>query len=119
MGYSGSTKPRHSPEKREGFHVPSREKPAGEAGCQALALLKNQVLEPDGWKCQDCGSLKNLQVHHLKPRSRLDDDSLTNLITLCAFCQAWQVVVGGAELNIGGVVRISQKGNEISPATPQ
>ena len=32
------------------------------------------------------GSLQNLQVHHLKPRSRSGDDEEQNLITLCAEC---------------------------------
>jgi len=49
-------------------------------------LLKKQVLERDGWRCQDCGSMENLQVHHLKLRSRLGNDTITNLIALCAFC---------------------------------
>jgi len=49
-------------------------------------LLKKQVLEQDGWRCQECGSMDNLQVHHLKPRSRLGSDTLPNLITLCAIC---------------------------------
>ena len=48
--------------------------------------LHNQVLERDGWRCQECGSLKNLQVHHLQPRSQLGDDTMTNLITLCSRC---------------------------------
>jgi len=48
--------------------------------------LKNQVLERDSWKCQECGSQGNLQIHHLQPRSGLGDDTLANLITLCAFC---------------------------------
>jgi 5-methylcytosine-specific restriction endonuclease McrA len=50
------------------------------------ALLKNQVLERDNWRCQDCGSRGNLQVHHLRPRSKLGADIMTNLITLCAIC---------------------------------
>jgi 5-methylcytosine-specific restriction endonuclease McrA len=53
---------------------------------EAYALLGNQVLERDGWRCQECGALENLQVHHLKPRSRLGDDAVTNLVTLCAVC---------------------------------
>lgn len=32
------------------------------------------------------GSLQNLQVHHLKLRSRSGDDEEQNLITLCAEC---------------------------------
>lgn len=49
------------------------------------ALCK-QVLERDGWRCQWCGSLRNLQVHHRRFRSRLGDDTTENLITLCADC---------------------------------
>ena len=28
--------------------------------------LHRQVLERDGWRCQVCGSMQNLQVHHLQ-----------------------------------------------------
>jgi hypothetical protein len=28
--------------------------------------LHRQVLERDGWRCQFCGSMQHLQVHHLK-----------------------------------------------------
>jgi 5-methylcytosine-specific restriction endonuclease McrA len=48
--------------------------------------LRKQVLERDGWRCQSCGSLRNLEVHHRKFRSRLGDDTVENLITLCADC---------------------------------
>jgi len=49
-------------------------------------LLCEEVLKRDGWRCQMCGSLENLQVHHKKFRSRLGDDSAENLITLCVDC---------------------------------
>jgi len=45
-----------------------------------------QVLERDGWRCQRCGSMKGLQVHHLQFRSQSGDDDDTNLITLCHEC---------------------------------
>jgi 5-methylcytosine-specific restriction endonuclease McrA len=48
--------------------------------------LRNRVLERDGWRCQSCGSSKDLHVHHLNKRSELGDDALDNLITLCASC---------------------------------
>jgi hypothetical protein len=32
--------------------------------------FKNQVLDRDGWRCQDCGSAERLEVHHLNPRSK-------------------------------------------------
>jgi len=48
--------------------------------------LHRQVLERDGWRCQACGSMQHLQVHHLKFRSQSGGDEEQNLITLCAEC---------------------------------
>ena len=48
--------------------------------------LWRQVLERDGWRCQNCGSLADLQVHHMHPRSKLGADAEVNLITLCGGC---------------------------------
>ncbi|MGD1212734.1 MAG: HNH endonuclease [Candidatus Acidiferrales bacterium] len=48
--------------------------------------LHLQVLRRDGWRCQYCGSLRDLQVHHMQSRSLLGDDAEDNLITLCARC---------------------------------
>ena len=48
--------------------------------------LHRQVLERDSWRCQGCGSMQNLQVHHLKLRSQSGGDEEHNLITLCADC---------------------------------
>jgi 5-methylcytosine-specific restriction endonuclease McrA len=48
--------------------------------------VHRQVLERDGWRCQACGSMQNLQVHHLKLRSHSGSDVEQNLITLCAQC---------------------------------
>lgn len=48
--------------------------------------LCERVLERDRWHCQRCGSLRNLQVHHIRSRSLLGDDAEENLITLCAPC---------------------------------
>lgn len=53
---------------------------------ESYDALKIQVLDRDGWRCQDCGSAEMLQVHHLNPRSRLGHDASENLITLCADC---------------------------------
>jgi 5-methylcytosine-specific restriction endonuclease McrA len=52
----------------------------------AYRELWMQVLKRDGWRCQGCGALTGLQVHHMKPRSSLGDDAETNLITLCVNC---------------------------------
>jgi 5-methylcytosine-specific restriction endonuclease McrA len=50
--------------------------------------LQRQVLARDGWRCQSCGSMQQLQVHHLRFRSRAGKDEEQNLITLCAECHA-------------------------------
>jgi 5-methylcytosine-specific restriction endonuclease McrA len=53
---------------------------------QSYEQLGREVLQRDGWRCQTCGSLKNLQVHHKMFRSQLGDDSEENLVTLCSAC---------------------------------
>jgi 5-methylcytosine-specific restriction endonuclease McrA len=50
--------------------------------------LRNQVLRRDGWRCQLCGTMSTLEVHHKEFRSQSGDDSSQNLITLCAACHA-------------------------------
>ena len=50
------------------------------------AIVRARVLERDGWRCQECGSMESLEVHHMKPRSLLGDDVMHNLITLCVSC---------------------------------
>ena len=48
--------------------------------------LHRRVLERDAWRCQACGSMQRLQVHHLEFRSHSGSDVEQNLITLCAPC---------------------------------
>jgi len=50
--------------------------------------LRQQVLRRDGWRCQSCGSMSNVEVHHKEFRSRRGDDSEENLVTLCIKCHA-------------------------------
>ena len=50
--------------------------------------LRNQVLQRDGWRCQACGTMSNLEVHHQEFRSQSGHDSEENLITLCVTCHA-------------------------------
>lgn len=50
--------------------------------------LHRQVLQRDGWRCQTCGSMQHLQVHHLQFRSQAGGDLEQNLITLCTECHA-------------------------------
>jgi len=53
---------------------------------ESYRQLSREVLARDGWRCQDCGTARNLQIHHLRSRSRLGGDVEENLITLCAVC---------------------------------
>ena len=48
--------------------------------------LRQQILRRDGWRCQSCGIMSNLEVHHKKFRSHSGADSEENLITLCSAC---------------------------------
>ena len=50
--------------------------------------LRIQVLSRDGWRCQSCGTMSNLEVHHKGFRSQSGDDCAQNLITLCSACHA-------------------------------
>jgi 5-methylcytosine-specific restriction endonuclease McrA len=55
---------------------------------ESYRKLHRRILERDGWRCQSCGSLQNLQVHHQQLRSHSGSDQEQNLITLCAGCHA-------------------------------
>jgi 5-methylcytosine-specific restriction endonuclease McrA len=50
--------------------------------------LRRQVLRRDSWRCQLCGSMSNLEVHHKQFRSHSGDDSELNMITLCTACHS-------------------------------
>jgi ATP-dependent DNA helicase RecQ len=50
--------------------------------------LRQQILRRDGWRCQSCGTMANLEVHHRKFRSHSGADSEENLITLCTECHS-------------------------------
>lgn len=63
---------------------------------EAYEALRQHVLRRDGWRCQCCGAMTNLEIHHQEFRSQGGDDSELNLITLCAGCHA-QVHRDGGE----------------------
>ena len=48
--------------------------------------LHRRVSSRDGWRCQVCGALSQLQVHHFQSRAQLGPDIEENLITLCCRC---------------------------------
>ena len=50
--------------------------------------LRQRVLRRDGWRCQSCGTMENLEVHHKKFRSHSGHDTEENLLTLCSTCHA-------------------------------
>jgi 5-methylcytosine-specific restriction endonuclease McrA len=54
----------------------------------AYERLRQRVLRRDGFRCQSCGTMSNLQIHHKQFRSQSGDDSEDNLITLCSACHA-------------------------------
>ena len=53
---------------------------------QEYQKLRDQVLRRDGWRCQLCGSISNLEVHHREFRSHSGADQERNLIALCFDC---------------------------------
>jgi 5-methylcytosine-specific restriction endonuclease McrA len=53
---------------------------------EAYEELRQQVLRRDSWRCQSCGSMCNLEVHHQELRSQGGNDSEENLITVCDRC---------------------------------
>jgi len=55
---------------------------------ESYRKLRRHILERDGWRCQACGTMRHLQIHHQTFRSRSGDDSEQNLITLCCECHA-------------------------------
>lgn len=50
--------------------------------------LRVRILCRDNWRCQSCGSMTNLEVHHQEFRSQSGSDVEDNLITLCQCCHA-------------------------------
>jgi len=69
--------------------MPLREEP-GRLRLDPLSYerLRQLVLRRDGWRCQSCGTMSNLEVHHKQFRSHAGDDSEENLISLCTACHA-------------------------------
>jgi 5-methylcytosine-specific restriction endonuclease McrA len=55
---------------------------------ESYETLRQQVLRRDSWRCQWCGAMSNLEVHHKQFRSQSGQDSEENLITLCSECHS-------------------------------
>ena len=56
-----------------------------------------RALRRDGFTCQLCGTHRNLELHHLRRRSKGGDDSAANLLAVCHDCHA-QIHAGGLHL---------------------
>ncbi|RLC88792.1 MAG: hypothetical protein DRJ03_01700 [Chloroflexi bacterium] len=50
--------------------------------------LARMVFERDKYRCQYCGTWKNLTVDHIVPVSKGGSDDVNNLQTLCNECNA-------------------------------
>jgi 5-methylcytosine-specific restriction endonuclease McrA len=55
---------------------------------ESYEALRQQMLRRDGWQCQLCGTMANLEVHHKQFRSHAGHDSEENPITLCCACHS-------------------------------
>jgi len=73
-----------NPEAREIMSKLRQKMPRLKLSLAEYEMLRNQVLKRDGWRCQRCGKSNNLHVHRVKSRGNLGDDTIRNLITLCA-----------------------------------
>jgi hypothetical protein len=49
-------------------------------------IQRTSCLQRDSFTCQDCGGDDDLDVHHWEPYRFCFDNSLENLVTLCAPC---------------------------------
>ena len=54
--------------------------------------VKRKAFERDGYKCQICGSQKDLCGHHIKERAKYPELAyeVSNIVTLCKSCHAKQ-----------------------------
>ena len=48
--------------------------------------LRRQILQRDGYACQQCGNTSKLEAHHISARHKGGTDHPENLITLCESC---------------------------------
>ena len=55
---------------------------------ESYEKLRQQVLRRDRWRCQNCGTMFNLELHHEVFRSHGGLNCEENLITLCFACHA-------------------------------
>ena len=66
----------------------SKRKGSAQLELDEYRYVRLRVLERDGWRCQFCGRLTDLKVHHQTFRSHCGGDSEDNLITACHGCHS-------------------------------
>lgn len=52
----------------------------------AWQQARQETLERDGYRCQNCGATERLNVHHVQAWHPGDDHALGNLVTVCVPC---------------------------------
>ena len=55
---------------------------------KGLVLTKENVFKRDGFKCQYCGTRKELTIDHLIPKAKGGKTSWNNLVTACKKCNS-------------------------------
>ncbi len=53
-----------------------------------IALSRHNIMRRDNYSCQYCGTVKNLTLDHLLPRSRGGETNWQNLVTACIRCNS-------------------------------
>jgi hypothetical protein len=84
----------------EAVSLPWTRRPRLRLTSEGYSRLRSEVLSRDAWRCQRCGTSSCLEVHHLRRRNQLGDDTRENLITLCAECHG-KIHTGGCILASG------------------
>lgn len=64
--------------------------------------IRKQVYQRDGLRCVMCGKRAKLHAHHIVPVKISKDNSLSNLVSLCARCHRKLEQIGFAILERGG-----------------
>lgn len=55
---------------------------------KGVMLTRQNVFKRDGFACQYCGSLKELTLDHVVPRSKNGKSTWSNLVTACKSCNS-------------------------------
>jgi len=55
---------------------------------KSIELTRNNIFKRDGYECQYCGSVRDLTLDHVMPRSKGGRSSWKNLVTACKPCNA-------------------------------